>query len=188
MAQVNVNQASQDRLTNLEHVGPVLAERIIDYRQNNDGFVELEDLKNVKGIGDKLYSDIKADNQLQLTPTAEKNGDQVEETVNEDKNLEVSNTESKIELNIPEAERTDNPQQAWTSNEDKLTSVKEKSRDEHCPALRSCPVYKADYCEGNYEECARYKIISSALSSEHIPEILLPTEKERAAAILENNM
>lgn len=188
MAQVNVNQASQEQLTSLEHVGPVLAERITDYRQNNDGFVELKDLKNVKGIGDKLYSDIKADNQLHLTPIAETDSEQGDDTVNEDENLEVSTTESQIDLNIPAAERTDNPQQAWSSKEDKSASVKEKSRAEHCPALRSCPVYKGDYCEGNYEECARYKIISSSLNSDHIPEILLPTEKERAEAILENNI
>ena len=64
MAQVNVNQASQNQLTDLEHVGPVLAERIANYRQENDGFAELDDLKNVKGIGNKLYNDIKSDNQL----------------------------------------------------------------------------------------------------------------------------
>ncbi|MBM7556724.1 helix-hairpin-helix domain-containing protein [Halanaerobacter jeridensis] len=184
MAQVNVNQADQNRLTDLEHVGPVLAERIADYRQDNDGFVDLDDLKNVKGIGDKLYSDIKADNQLKLSPTAETNKGRIEEENIEDTKVK----EAKIDLDIPPAERIDELEKDWVDEEEKLSTVEEKSREEHCPALRSCPVYKEEYCEGNYEECARYKIISSSLNSSHIPEILLPTEKERADAILENNL
>lgn len=183
MAQVNINQASQDRLTALEHVGPVLAERIVDYRQDNDGFTELNDLKDVKGIGNKLYSDIKEANQLKLSPTAEVADEEVKETTEEVKKTK----EAKVELDIPPADRIEDVEKTWDNN-NKLTSVEEKSRDEQCPALRSCPVYKEDYCEGNYGECARYKIISSSLSSSHIPEILLPTEKERAEAILENNM
>lgn len=187
MAQVNVNQASQEQLTNLEHVGPVLAERIADYRQNNNGFAELSALKNVKGIGDKLYSDIKEANQLKLSPT-EGTATTDDTSTEEEEELKVSTTESKIELDIPPAEKIDDAADNWIKEEEKSTSVKEKSRKEHCPALRSCPVYKSDYCEGNYEACARYKIIASSLNSDHIPEILLPTEKERAEAILENNL
>ncbi|MFO7820262.1 MAG: helix-hairpin-helix domain-containing protein [Halanaerobacter sp.] len=183
MAQVNINQASQDRLTSLEHVGPVLAERIVDYRQDNDGFRKLNDLKDVKGIGNKLYSDIKETNQLKLSPTDEVADEGIKESAKE---VEVTR-EAKVELDIPPADRIEDVEKTW-NNDDKSTSVEEKSRDEHCPALRSCPVYKEDYCEGNYTECARYKIISSSLGSSHIPEILLPTEKERAEAILENNM
>ena len=185
MAQVNVNQASQNQLTDLEHVGPVLAERIANYRQENDGFAELDDLKNVKGIGNKLYNDIKSDNQLKLSPTAETANGETAEDLTEDKEKVK---EAKIDLDIPPAKRTDDLEEPWDDDEEELISVKEKSRAEHCPALRSCPVYNEDYCEANYEECARYKIISSSLSSSHIPEILLPKEKERAEAILENNV
>ena len=183
MAQVNVNQAQEDRLTDLEYVGPVLAERIVNYRQDNNGFTELDDLKDVKGIGDKLYSDIKEANHLNLSPTAE-TADEMSET---SKEKTEKTKEAKVELNIPPADRVEDVNKTW-DDKNEATTVQEKSREEHCPALRSCPVYKEYYCEGNNEECARYKIISSSLSSSHIPEILLPTEKERAEAILENNM
>lgn len=36
-----------------------MAERIILYRKENNGFKSLEDLKNVKGIGEKVFSNIK---------------------------------------------------------------------------------------------------------------------------------
>lgn len=53
---VSVNRGSQAELESLPGVGPALAGRIIDWRTANGGFKKLEDLKNVGGIGDKLFS------------------------------------------------------------------------------------------------------------------------------------
>lgn len=56
---VNINSANQSELETLPGIGPSLAQRIIDYRQQNGKFQKIEDIQNVKGIGDAKYSNIK---------------------------------------------------------------------------------------------------------------------------------
>jgi len=52
---VNINTASAEELKTLVRVGPVYADRIIDYRENNGPFEKPEDIMNVSGIGPKTY-------------------------------------------------------------------------------------------------------------------------------------
>jgi competence protein ComEA len=52
---VNINTASAAELEALPGIGPVLAQRIIDYRQTNGPFRTPEDMKRVKGIGDVTF-------------------------------------------------------------------------------------------------------------------------------------
>ena len=56
---VNINEASQSELETLPGIGPSIASRIIEYREQNGKFSEIEDLQNVKGIGDAKFADIK---------------------------------------------------------------------------------------------------------------------------------
>lgn len=49
---LSINQASASELEVLAGVGPVLAARIVDYRQANGPFVTVEDLLDVSGIGE----------------------------------------------------------------------------------------------------------------------------------------
>ncbi len=56
---VNINFASKDELDKLPGIGPSLAERIIEYRQENGNFGELTELKKVPGIGEAKYNQIK---------------------------------------------------------------------------------------------------------------------------------
>lgn len=54
--QVSLNQASVSELSSkLKGVGEKKAQAIVEYRQKNGGFKRIDELKNVKGIGDKLF-------------------------------------------------------------------------------------------------------------------------------------
>ena len=57
--QVNLNTASAPELESLPGVGPALAARIVEYRQKNGAFKKIEDLMNVKGIGEKQFLKLK---------------------------------------------------------------------------------------------------------------------------------
>jgi competence protein ComEA len=52
---VNVNTADADALALLPRVGPALAQRILDYREDNGVFEAAEDLMLVRGIGEKTF-------------------------------------------------------------------------------------------------------------------------------------
>jgi competence protein ComEA len=52
--QVNINSASADELARLPGVGPAKAKAIVEYR-SGEPFRKPEDLRKVKGIGDKLF-------------------------------------------------------------------------------------------------------------------------------------
>lgn len=51
---VNINTATVEQLATLTGVGQEIAQRIVEYRQANGLFKSVEQLKNVKGIGDKI--------------------------------------------------------------------------------------------------------------------------------------
>ena len=65
---VNLNSAPAELLERLPGVGPKTAARIIEYRQKNGGFKKIEELMNVRGIGEKAFLKMKP----QLTVTAPK--------------------------------------------------------------------------------------------------------------------
>lgn len=56
---ININTATQADLEKIDGIGPALAERIIEYRKQNGKFKNIEELKSVKGIGDKKFESIK---------------------------------------------------------------------------------------------------------------------------------
>ncbi|MBN1871646.1 MAG: helix-hairpin-helix domain-containing protein [Candidatus Omnitrophica bacterium] len=56
---VNLNTATATELTRLKGIGPALAQRIVTYRRENGLFGEIEEVKNVRGIGPDKFLDIK---------------------------------------------------------------------------------------------------------------------------------
>ncbi len=56
---VNINTAPSKELEKINGIGVSLAKNIIDYRTRNGGFAHKEEIKNVRGVGDKLYEKIK---------------------------------------------------------------------------------------------------------------------------------
>ena len=56
---VNINMATSEELQKLEGIGPSMAKKIIDYREENGYFSSIEELQNVSGIGEAKYNKIK---------------------------------------------------------------------------------------------------------------------------------
>jgi len=55
---ININTASADELQLLDGVGPSTANAIVQYRDENGAFDSVEDLVNIKGIGEKKVASL----------------------------------------------------------------------------------------------------------------------------------
>lgn len=56
---VNINKADLDTLVILPGIGKKLAQRIIEYRNQNSGFVAIEELRNIKGFKEYKFEKVK---------------------------------------------------------------------------------------------------------------------------------
>jgi len=65
IAAVNINTATPEELASLQGIGPAKAKAIVDYRKAKGDFKTIDDIKNVKGIGDKMFEKLKP--QLAVT-------------------------------------------------------------------------------------------------------------------------
>lgn len=58
-SRININKASVEELVELPRVGQATAKRIVVFREQNGPFKKVEDLKSVRGIGDKVFDQIR---------------------------------------------------------------------------------------------------------------------------------
>ncbi|WP_294156746.1 helix-hairpin-helix domain-containing protein [uncultured Clostridium sp.] len=56
---VDINTATAEQLKTLNGIGDSKAKSIIEYREQNGGFKSIEEIKNVTGIGEKMFEKIK---------------------------------------------------------------------------------------------------------------------------------
>lgn len=57
---ININSSELEELTEISGIGRVTALNIIQYRNKNNGFDELQELKNIRGIADRTYEKIRS--------------------------------------------------------------------------------------------------------------------------------
>lgn len=61
MAAVNINTASVDELNAVKGIGPSKAKAIVEYRDKNGPYKTVDDLKEVKGFGDKSVDKLRSE-------------------------------------------------------------------------------------------------------------------------------
>jgi competence protein ComEA len=57
--QIDINNANAEQLTVIPGIGKVMAERIVQFRDQNGSFKRIEDLLKIKGIGEKSFQKIR---------------------------------------------------------------------------------------------------------------------------------
>ena len=72
MAAVNINTATAEELRALPGVGPSKAAAIVEYRQQNGNFKSVDELKNVKGIGDGILNRLRDEATVSGSASAKK--------------------------------------------------------------------------------------------------------------------
>lgn len=118
---IDINTADREELKLLDGIGDVRADAIIEYREANGGFKNIDEIKNVKGIGDGIFSEI-ADFIYVENPVYPENSEEIRE--------DYDNRDSEISENseVPETSEND-------VSEESVSEEEEEEVTEYVPTL-----------------------------------------------------
>ena len=69
---INLNTATAAQIATLPGIGPKTADLIVQYRQKNGPFKKIEEIMNVRGVGEKSFLKLKARITVAAGPKAER--------------------------------------------------------------------------------------------------------------------
>jgi competence protein ComEA len=129
-AAVNINTATKEELDAVKGIGPVKAQAIVDYRQKNGPFKSVDDLKQVKGFGDKSVAKMKSDLSVSGASTAapaKKDAAKVDDKlVKADKKEEPKKEEAKKDESKKEEAKSDKKSDKKDVKDDKADKKQAK--------------------------------------------------------------
>jgi competence protein ComEA len=119
---ININTADATALDALDGIGEKKAEAIIAYRTEHGEFKTLEDLKEVPGIGDKMFEKIKAD--IALTDTAA--APATDKTAKADTATDKADTKTEAKADVKAPDKADEKAEATTKTDKVSTNTVNK--------------------------------------------------------------